>query len=102
MGLGASRGDAALGEEEIPRVSGPSLGLGSLVCWTFSFPAPSRGQCWEGGSLQLVSQPQQGGDAPGPLFHCESISWALILKMGLVFFDVVFQELLCIFALFVC
>ena len=91
-----SPGDAALWEEEILRGSA-LLSAGHSA----SLHRPGA-SAWEGGSLQLVSQPQQGGDAAGPLFHCESISWALILKMGLVFFDVVFQELLCIFALFVC
>lgn len=52
-GPGAPQGDAALGEEEMPRGSGPSSGLSSLVCWALSFPAPSRGQCL-GGWLSAV------------------------------------------------
>lgn len=61
-GPGASRGNAAFGEEEIPRGSIPSSGLGSPVCWTSAFLHRPGASAREGGrvvcSFQSVSQPR--------------------------------------------
>ena len=107
-GPGASRGKRGLRGRGDTEGLHPRLRPRLSCLLDISFPAPSRGQCSGGWASGVVLSSRSVNldeveTLQGPFSIPESISCALILKMELLyFFDVVFQELFCIFALFVC